>query len=308
VGPIRRGVALSVGLLCAPAAGASAADPSAAAQHHPPAGQDQQISLGDPDGLYGKPFFVGVEVLARDSVDESILNGAIRTRGHFWGSPNAGAQRADSRGNTGPPQSTFELRDDHDTVGIAIRPRGDIAERFVDEALVPGCRRLEIVGSYRATAADPGAGAAATAAPSRSVLVFWSYLVTPDCPGSSRSPRDQQLTLEELTRTAEKRVGETVRVRGEFRGRVTGGDLACAGAPADGWVIQDGPFFVWVHGTRPHGRNWDLDPARPGAGQQLEVVGRVERRDECLLLRAKEVVLLSAAPTSREERTPPERR
>ena len=287
-------VGLGLGMLWVQAAGSALTQ-----QHQPPVGQDQQIRIGDPYGLYGRPFFVGVEALASGNVDESILFGAIRTRGHFWGAPNAGARRSESRGNLEPPPSTFQLRDEHDTVGIAIAPTGEIVDRFVDEAMVPGCRRLEIVGTYRATASDQGSSPAAAVAPASSVLRFWSYLVTPDCPGVTRARRDEELTLEELTRTADKRLGQTVRVQGEFRGHVTSGDLACAGAPADGWVIQDGPFFVWVHGARPRGRDFDLDPAHPGDGQRLEVAGRLERRGDCLLLRAKEVVLLSTAPPSR---------
>jgi hypothetical protein len=66
------------------------------------------------------------------------------------------------------------------------------------------------------------------------------------------------------------------------------------GAPADGWVVRYGPFWVWVTGRKPRGDGWSLDARRlDDTLRWIEVAGRVEVRDECVVLKAEEVTLVS---------------
>jgi hypothetical protein len=101
-------------------------------------------------------------------------------------------------------------------------------------------------------------------------------------------------TIEEVVRNVQTLGRTVVRVRGRFRGRDLFSEDSCTGAPADGWVIRDDRFLLWVTGRKPRGDGWSLDPRRvDDAFRWLEVTGRVEVRDECFVLKADEVALVT---------------
>jgi hypothetical protein len=66
--------------------------------------------------------------------------------------------------------------------------------------------------------------------------------------------------MEELIPTVQAHRGRDVRVRGEFDCRNLSGRATCDHPPHDGWVLQDGAFFVWISSLKPRGKGWQLDP------------------------------------------------
>jgi hypothetical protein len=116
----------------------------------------------------------------------------------------------------------------------------------------------------------------------------------------SKTTAAGSLSLEEAVWTAEKLKGTVVRVRGQFQGKDLFGEANCKGSPADGWVIKDASFWVWVTGRKPEGKGWKLDPtSRTDADSWVEVAGKLELRDECVLLQATDVMVVPAPTASR---------
>jgi hypothetical protein len=123
-------------------------------------------------------------------------------------------------------------------------------------------------------------------------LRFWAFWVAPT--PTSRKESQSTQTIEDVVRGVHKLGRLDVRVRGRFRGRNLFSEDSCEGAPADGWVLRDGPFWIWVTGRKPQGDGWSLDPRRlDDAHRWLEVTGRAELRDECVVVKASEVALAS---------------
>ena len=114
--------------------------------------------------------------------------------------------------------------------------------------------------------------------------------------GSSR----KELSIERVVRNVKSLAGTVVRVRGQFRGRNLFSEDGCLGAPSDGWVLRDGPFWLWVTGKKPQGQGWSLDPHRlDDTLRWSEVVGKPEPRDECIVLKAQEIALASGPESGR---------
>jgi hypothetical protein len=108
-----------------------------------------------------------------------------------------------------------------------------------------------------------------------------------------RGPREGP-TLESLVRGPEAAAGRAITVSGVFRGSNLFGDLPDESRrqPSD-WVLQDGPFSVWVTGREPKGGGWALDPrSKTDCSFRLEVRGRVQTAGGFVYLRAKDVTLL----------------
>ncbi|HEY7514353.1 MAG TPA: hypothetical protein VIC87_07745 [Vicinamibacteria bacterium] len=100
--------------------------------------------------------------------------------------------------------------------------------------------------------------------------------------------------MEEVVRDAGKLAGTTVRVRGRFRGRNLFSEDSCEGAPSDGWFLREGRFGLWVTGKKPQGKGWVLDPTRlDDTHRWLEVRGKVALKDECVVLQAQDVELVT---------------
>lgn len=236
---------------------------------------------------YGRPVTVSVAAIHDRLVPTVVLLGAVHTRGLFSGSLLNSAARARSQGR--PPLALpLTLMDEHEPVGIAISPVPEIAEPFLDEAATLGCRRLEIVGTFA-----PDLGRDDPSLPSQT-LRFWSYLVTPGCGAQKGEP--PALPLERVIAEIDTLGTREVRVRGQFRGRAPTSGVQCSDAPSTAWVIEDGPFEVWVYGREPRGPGWSLGPTDArAAGWWLEVTGRLFMKHDCVLLKARDVVLLSRA-------------
>jgi hypothetical protein len=98
-------------------------------------------------------------------------------------------------------------------------------------------------------------------------------------------------TLQALAEAGSEAEGTPVRVRGQFRGRNSYGDLPVESRrDALDWVIKDGCHAVWVTGRRPAGRGWALEAG--DEGQWLEVLARPTSRDGITWLHALAVAVI----------------
>jgi hypothetical protein len=169
----------------------------------------------------------------------------------------------------------------------------EIAKDFLFDAARLNLRELEMVGTFERLEIDH------QSLPKG--LLFWIYeTAEPGSGTKAKATMARDLTLEEAVWTVQKLKGTVVRVRGQFQGQDLFGEAACKGSPADGWVIKDGSFSVWVTGRKPQGKGWSLDPtSRTDAERWVEVAGKLELRDECVLLQATDVMVVSAPTASR---------
>jgi hypothetical protein len=100
--------------------------------------------------------------------------------------------------------------------------------------------------------------------------------------------------LEALVRDPLAAAGRSITVEGTFRGANLFEDLPpeTRRGPAD-WVLNDGPFSIWVTGRLPKGDGFSLDPrSLSDCRWRLEVRGKVETRARYIYLRAKSVALV----------------
>lgn len=100
--------------------------------------------------------------------------------------------------------------------------------------------------------------------------------------------------------------GQTVTVRGRFRGRNLFGDMP-AWPRQSQWdfVLQSADAAIWVLGRRPRGSGFDLSTTNRGhTGRWLEVTGRVEVRDDLPVLIATEMRPTEAEAEPEDAPTP----
>jgi hypothetical protein len=207
------------------------------------------------------------------------LNGAVRTRGILEAGPRVrGSMRRYALTMSGDRLAlTTRTR-------LVITPGMVIRDSFDFDADSLNMREIEVVGTFQSgVGSDAGTGTG---------FWFWAYSATEIAEKPRASPTGL-LAIEDLVGRPASLAKETVRVRGQFRGKNLFGDLAPAGAPADGWVIKDGDSAVWVSGRRPKGSGWSLDPeSRSDTTRWVEVVGKIETKDGVTLLKAAQVALV----------------
>jgi len=86
-------------------------------------------------------------------------------------------------------------------------------------------------------------------------------------------------------------LGQTVTIRGRFRGRNLYGDLSVApGTSPDDFVLRSGRAAVWIVGKAPKGDGFDLDVmARVDTSRWLQVTGVVQGSDRLVTIEANEI-------------------
>jgi hypothetical protein len=175
---------------------------------------------------------------------------------------------------------------------VPILPVNEIAPNFQTEAPRWAGREVEIVGLVR------GEGANTT-------ITFWRFDGPPE---PRKGPiKSNPQSLEALVLSPGHHDGETVRVVGKFRGRNLYGDLPTKSERSGSdWVIKDDLFAAWVSGKKPKGPGWELDTGmKRDTGKWVEVVGRVETRDNITYIRALEVRLSAPPSPTAEAKAPP---
>ena len=105
-------------------------------------------------------------------------------------------------------------------------------------------------------------------------------------------------TIRAIALAPDRYVEREVKIVGRFRGRNLYGDLPQP-LNKDKWdfVLQSADGCIWVTGTRPRGKGFDLDPtARVDTGKWLEITGVVRKQGSQAWLDAS-TVRLTSAPT-----------
>jgi hypothetical protein len=104
-------------------------------------------------------------------------------------------------------------------------------------------------------------------------------------------------SLEPLVRYPKGAEGTVVTVKGVFRGANLFEDLPPESRRDESdWVLQDGPFSIWVTGKAPKGKGFSLDPqSRSDCRYRLEATGKVSAANGFIYLRASSLQLLGRA-------------
>jgi hypothetical protein len=232
-------------------------------------------------GNYGDSQSIPLDELLNGNIP---LTGSVRTRGILEAGPRV-------RGSI--RQYSLSMPTDRRVLTtrsrLPITPGMVIRDSFDFDADRLNMREIEVVGTFQ-----PGMGS--DSGVSGGGFWFWAYSEAELDNGEKGRPSPTGLlAIEDLVGRPARLAKETVRVRGQFRGKNLFGDLALAGAPADGWVIKDGDSAVWVAGRRPKGKGWSLDSeSRSDTARWLEVVGKIETKDGVTFLRADQVALVPA--------------
>ena len=259
--------------------------------------------------IYGEVQNISLEALCDPA--QLTINGAVRTRGvlvagprpRATSGPGAKAPGGGPQGPSGAGTTTLEERRYSLTLptdgplrlqscGLRISPGLVVADAFDFEADSLNFREIEVVGTFEApVGSDRG--------PSLGGFWFWAYSRGPERP--SQAGRTGLLALEDLVARPDRLAGEIVKVVGQFRGKNLFGDLEDEGGPADGWVIKDGAFAVWVVGKKPKGSGWSLDPSSRGDTRRwVQVTGKLDRKGNVTRLKATEVALIPPPPEAPE--------
>ncbi len=231
---------------------------------------------GPVPGQYGDTQTLPLEELLNGNAP---LAGGVRTRGVLEAGPRVqGGQR---RYALTLPRDSRALTVQR---SLPITPGYMIRDSFDFDADSLNMREIEVVGTFQpGVGSDSGTGTG---------FWFWAYYSAEEEEKATPTPSGL-LAIEDLVGRPASLAKETVRVRGQFRGKNLFGDLAASGAPADAWVIKDGDSAVWVVGRRPKGDGWSLDPEnRSDTARWIEVVGKIETRQGVTLLKASKVALV----------------
>lgn len=112
----------------------------------------------------------------------------------------------------------------------------------------------------------------------------------------SESPLPQAPTLRAIALSPETYEGKSVTVTGRFKGVNLYGDLPKAlGKSKWDFVLQSADAALWVSGSRPRGKGFELDPtARVDTGRWLQVTGIVRREGDTAWIEGETVSQASA--------------
>jgi hypothetical protein len=229
---------------------------------------------------YGDSQTIPLEELLNGNIP---LTGAVRTRGILEAGPRVRGSIRQYALSVPMERHALTMK-----TRLPITPGMAIRDSFDFDADSLNMREIEVVGTFQ-----PGMGSEGGTG---SGFWFWAYSAAdPDNGEKARPSPTGLLAIEDLVGRPASLAKESVRVRGQFRGKNLFGDLAAAGAPPDAWVIKDGDSAVWVAGRRPKGNGWSLDPAsRSDTTRWVEVVGKIETKDGITFLRAGQVALVPA--------------
>jgi hypothetical protein len=219
------------------------------------------------EALYGRPVEVSIADLLENP--SSLEGRAVRVRGIAEALSDGGKLELADAGST-----------------LRAVPQPELASLVRSLSRDWAGREIEVSGVLRRTTSST------TDAPGHEID-FWQYVA----PESEPLYEARAATIQDLLERSQEFAGQTVRVRGKFRGNNLQHDLPDPG-PRAAWVIKAGRHAIWVIGRKPAGRGFAL---RPDLLQEttkwLEVVGRLEVVNGVTALRAWQVALSAPAST-----------
>lgn len=193
---------------------------------------------------------------------------------------------------------TYHIASKDGRYDLQLTPVQEIASRAARDAPEWLGREVEVVGAFpRRSAADIADGV-----PARSTFLIWSMAVLPE--GKKDGLGAPRATLEALVWDLEAAAGRQVTVTGTYRGGNLLEDLPedSRRDPED-WVLNDGPFSIWVTGRKPEGKGFSLDlRSQADLRWELAVQGEVEIHDGFIYLRAERVHLVGPAKPDADSR------
>ena len=274
----------------------------------PPATEQQWVQLTNADwGYYARMYGDAVTMSVDTLLDEVSVQPrqAIRTFGQFQIAANTMmGRRATSGTATGtsgrPPGASGPPASASNGPGTPSDPGTNGARMFQICGEAKGHRCLAFV-PVREIASDlefqadafQGERVMIVGAFDKAGFLTWSFEVMPESAKRAKDGRDSGLRA--LVASAGAADKQSVRVRGQFRGRNLFGDL-----PGDtrrgssDWVIHDQGVAVWVTGKAPKGSGWALDlDSRSESVRWVEVEGEVSAKDGVVYVKARSVSLVA---------------
>ncbi len=273
--------------------------PAAAPQARPtPPPTGDRVSAGSSnigryEALYGTPEFRGLD-------DEQSrpwqTRRAIRTIGRLEEIPGRGKGRSSSSGpvpgNAREWDTEFALYEIcGERLCLAIVPVQELQDVLAGGASQWVHRDIEVIGAIDKLSL-PGLD------PAKAPTVFqvWSVFEAFDS-RPRKKDGSKGSSLEPLVRYPKGVEGSVVTVTGVFRGANLFEDLPLESRRDESdWVLQDGPFSIWVTGKAPKGKGFSLDPrSRSDCRYRLEATGKVATANGFIYLRASSLQLLGRA-------------
>ena len=208
--------------------------------------------------------------------------------------PNSGGPRSSST------PRTYVIQSENNWHSLRMTPVPEVAGRMDDYASLWSGRKVEVVGIFpRRSAADEEIRLSPS---SNRTFLFWSMLALPEEEKDDfDAPRS---TIEALVMDREAAAGRVVAVTGTYRGGNLLEDLPDDSRrdPQD-WVLNDGPFSIWVTGRKPKGEGFSFDlRSQSDLRWKLTVQGEVEIHDGYIYLQAAKVRLVGPAEEEADSR------
>jgi hypothetical protein len=274
--------------------------PSAPQARPTPAPTGDRVSasnanIGRYEALYGTPQFRGLD----DEQSRPWPNRqAIRTIGRLEEIPGRRKGRTSSSSSGKEPGNTREWDSEFalfeicgERVCLAIVPVQELQDVFSGGASQWIHRDVEVIGAIDKLNL-PGLD------PMSAPVVFQVWSVFDATPLQSRKKDGSEgSSLEPLVRYPKGVEGTVVTVKGVFRGANLFEDLPAESRRDESdWVLQDGPFSIWVTGKAPKGKGFSLDlQSRSDCRYRLEATGKVSTANGFIYLRASSLQLLGRA-------------
>jgi hypothetical protein len=272
--------------------------PAAAPQVTPtgPTSAGDRVAIGSADvnryeARYGKPEFRTLEDDSeawpeRQSIRTVGVLEPIPGRGQKGRAPNV-PQKQGSGGRYDSPLARYRICGRELRKCVALVPVEEMPDVFDGPASIWMYKPIEVIGAVDEIMVDQT---------KYRVFLVWSVfdgtpLETRKKDGSKGS------SLEPLVRYPKGAEGTEVTVSGVFRGANLFEDLPPESRRDESdWVLQDGPFSIWVTGKAPKGKGFSLDPrSRSDCRYRLEATGKVSTANGFIYLRASSLQLLGRA-------------
>lgn len=238
--------------------------------------------------MYGSPEFRGLD-------DEQArpwpTKQAIRTIGQLEEIPGRGKRADPSLGLTATSRAWDNAYARYEICGerfcLAIVPVQELQDAFAGTVSSWVHHNVEVIGAIDQLHLP---GMDLSSAPV--AFQIWSVFEAPDMPGPKKGSKGS--SLEPLVRYPKGAEGRVVTVSGVFRGANLFEDLPPESRRGDSdWVLQDGPFSIWVTGKAPRGKGFSLDPhSRADCRYRIEATGKVATANGYIYLRATGLQLL----------------
>jgi hypothetical protein len=277
---------LATALMRANAPGAPQATPSG------PTRTGDRVAIGAAgvsryEARYGTPEFRTLE----DDSEDWPERQAIRTvgvlepipgRGQKGRAPNV-PQKQGSGGRYDSPLARYRICGSLRKC-VALVPVEEMPDVFDGAASVWMYKSIEVIGAVDEIRVDQ-----------QTYRVFLVWSVFDGTPlQSSKRDGSKGSSLEPLVRYPKGAEGTVVTVNGVFRGANLFEDLPPESRRDESdWVLQDGPFAIWVTGKAPKGKGFSLDPrSRSDCRFRIEATGKVSTSNGFIYLRASSLQLL----------------